>query len=208
MAKLKMTPLSSRSRCSPLTDIEQTDADAAYEATAAAIRNDQEVMDLLQARAGKEPWLTDSIIKEIAHGEVKWRIDGRLRQEKQDRRQSTEDIARAASELAAALRDTYWPQFRYISIRLSVELSSSIDLTDYLDYLAERAKEAQVEDPQHYPPAQSKTSYRDFMLRHIKATVRSKRYVRDQRRTDKLAAAIARAVLDDPGIDEETIKKK
>ena len=39
MAKLKMTPLSSRSRCSPLTDIEQTDADAAYEATAAAIRN-------------------------------------------------------------------------------------------------------------------------------------------------------------------------
>ena len=176
MAKLKSTPLSSRSRCSPLTDIEQTDADAAYEATAAAIRNDQEVMDLLQARAGKEPWLTDSIIKEIAHGEVKWRIDGRLRQEKQDRRQSTEDIARAASELAAALRDTYWPQFRYMTIRDPyASIPSSVDLPDYLDWLAERAREARVEDPQHYPPAQSKTSYRDFMLRHIKATVRSKR---------------------------------
>ena len=207
MAKLKMTPLSSRSRCSPLTDIEQTDAYAAYEATAAAIRNDQEVMDLLQARAGKEPWLTDSIIKEIAHGEVKWRIDGRLRQEKQDRRQSTEDIARAASELAAALRDTYWPQFRYQSVRTPYS-SSPIDLHDFLDWLAEMAREVQLEDPQHYPPAQSKTSYRDFMLRHIKATVRSKRYVRDRRRTDKLAAAIARVVLDDPGIDEETIKKK
>lgn len=186
----------------PPTELEL--ANAAYDIIEARIRRDEKAMDLLRASTADHG---ERLIWWIAEGARLWRLDKRFRQSKTERDASIERIAKAAAELAAALRETTWPGLGLQEVKQSWK-ETPMALPDYLDWLGRFASEQQLDYGDHYPPARSKTSYWDFMLRRIKTAVRENGALVDQRRTDKLAAAIARAVLDDPGIDEETIKKK
>ena len=170
--------------------------------TAAIIRKDKKLVELIRAIAMDQ---ADLLIDRVARGEYFWRIDERFRQPKEERDKSVERVAAAAAELAAALRETTWPWLKNQAIAPS-HGGELVALSDHLDWMASFASRQPIDFADRYPPAQSKTSYRDFMLRHIKSVVRD--VLKNRRRLDILAAAIARAVLDDPGIDEETIKKK
>lgn len=179
-------------------------ANAAYDAIEAAIRRDAEAMDLLRASTADHG---ERLIWWIAEGAFLWRWDKRFRQSKTERDASIERITQAAAELAAALRETAWPGLGLQEVKKPWKESPEA-LPDYLDWLAAFAREQQLDYPDHYPRGRSKTSERDFMLRRIKTAVWENGALVDLSHRPKLAAALARAVLDDPGIDEETIKKK
>ena len=186
----------------PPTELELENA--AYGDIEAAIRRDGEAMDLLRASTADQG---ERLIWWIAEGACLWRGDKRFRQSKTERDASIERIAKAAAELAAALRETTWPGLGLQEVKQPWK-ETPMALPDYLDWLARFASEQQIDYGDHYPPGRSKTSYRDFMLRRIKTAVWDNGALVDLSHRPKLAAALARAALDDPGIDEETIKKK
>ncbi len=167
------------------------------------IRQDQEAMFLLnQVAPGQEA----RIISLVAHGEYWWRTDDRLDMAKRERMKDRDNIAKLAAQLASAIRESPWPGLSLQEVQRPQD-ERPMPLADYLDWLASFTAGQVLDQPHLYPPAQSTTNHRLVMLRHIKHTLNQHGLLVTHADSDALAAALARAVMEDEDIDEETLKK-
>lgn len=166
------------------------------------IRADPEAMRLLHLVApGKE----DLVIGLVAQGEYWWRQDDRLATPKRERDKSRDEIGKLAGKLAEALRETPWPGLALQEIQ--GRDGRPTPLADYLEWLASFAMDQDLDLKHLYPPGQSTTDHRQVMLRNIKDLCTRHDLLDPHPRRMELAMTLARAVLADPSIEEEVLRK-
>ncbi len=180
---------------------------AAVKAIQATVMGDSRMMAALRAMAGEKAAV---LVSWVAHGEAIFRRDPRFKQPKAKRDQSRVRIAAAARTLAAELRATTWPGLALLEVQQPPNRPSK-PLPDYLDWLADWAQSQVLDYATRYPRGQSKTSHREFMLRHIRSAVYEHARTWERPVTpatlDALARDIAILVLGDEDITEEHIHK-